>query len=67
MAICLKCQEDYSDKRRELGFSTCLSCGDIAASKEANRRKKCLAPAYSKGAYQLVYDKNDALWAGRAK
>lgn len=27
MAICKKCTEYYSDKRRSLGYMTCLDCG----------------------------------------
>jgi ribosomal protein L37AE/L43A len=65
MAICKLCHEDYSDKRLALGIYTCLECGDKAANREANRRRKCIAPAYNKGAYQYVGSLSDAFNAGK--
>tara|TARA_R110002074_G_scaffold134272_1_gene278323 strand:+ start:512 stop:709 length:198 start_codon:yes stop_codon:yes gene_type:complete len=65
MAICKLCHEDYNDKRLALGFYTCLDCGDRAATKEAHRRRKCVAPAYNKGAYQYIGDLTDAFNAGK--
>jgi hypothetical protein len=54
MAICIECLEEYSDKRRKLGYKTCLECGDVDAAKEIIRKASCVAPAYNKGAYQYV-------------
>ena len=31
MSICITCEEDYSDKREALGYTTCLSCGETEA------------------------------------
>ena len=62
---CVKCGEEYSPKRAALGYSTCLSCGSVAATAEANRRKRCVAPAFNKGAYQYVGSVEDARWLGR--
>ena len=31
MAICISCEEDYSDKRLALGYQTCLVCGELDA------------------------------------
>tara|TARA_Y100000296_G_C5123414_1_gene231597 strand:- start:166 stop:399 length:234 start_codon:yes stop_codon:yes gene_type:complete len=31
MAICVNCEEEYSNRRQELGYSTCLSCGEADA------------------------------------
>jgi len=31
MSICIKCEEEYSDKREALGYSTCLACGEAEA------------------------------------
>lgn len=28
MAICIDCEEEYSDKRASLGYDTCLECGE---------------------------------------
>ena len=33
MATCIRCEEEYNDRRRELGYRTCLNCG----GREANR------------------------------
>lgn len=27
MAFCIKCGDDYNDRRKALGYKTCLSCG----------------------------------------
>jgi hypothetical protein len=35
------------------------------AQEEINRKRKCLAPAYNKGAYQPVFSKEDAKHIGR--
>lgn len=55
--ICDECGEEFSDKRGKLGYTTCLECGDKEANKEKNRKKKCIAPAYNKGAYQYITSK----------
>jgi predicted nucleic acid-binding Zn-ribbon protein len=31
MSICITCEEEYSDKRKALGYSTCLNCGESEA------------------------------------
>lgn len=47
MATCKVCGEEYSDKRLKLGYDTCL--------KHAQPMKQyTVAPAYNKGAYQLI-------------
>ena len=65
MAICKECYEEYSDRRKALGYDTCLNCGDIAAAKQALRKAKCVAPAFNKGAYQYIASKEAARWAGK--
>jgi len=62
---CIKCGEEYNRRRAQLGYATCLSCGDIAASAESARRAKCVAPAFNKGAYQYVGSLEDAKNVGR--
>lgn len=47
MAICRECEEEYSDRRAQLGYTVCLECGE-------DKRSFTLAPAYNKGAYQLI-------------
>ena len=60
MATCVTCGEKYSDKRRKLGYRTCLSCGETLASIEADRKNQRTAPLFNKGAYQYITD-GDAL------
>lgn len=33
MAECIVCEEEYSDKRLNLGYRVCLSCGEEKANK----------------------------------
>lgn len=65
MALCKVCLEEYSDKRRQLGYETCLDCGKLEAEKETSRKSKCIAPAYNKGAYQYIASVSDAKDAGK--
>jgi hypothetical protein len=53
-AVCDYCGEHYSAKRKELGYRSCLECGDIYAQKEKAFKAKCTAPAYNKSAYFYV-------------
>lgn len=50
MAICMHCGDDYPIGRYNLGYRTCLSCGESAA----RQVKFTVLPPYSKGAYQVV-------------
>lgn len=44
MAICTTCEEEYSDKRLALGYSTCLDCGQMSAmSIQRKRTRQSLA------------------------
>ena len=52
--ICIECGEDYNPKRAELGYRTCLDCGGKIADIEVARKARCSAPAYNKGAYQVI-------------
>lgn len=40
MAICITCEEKYSDKRLELGYQTCLDCGQVSAVAISRARTK---------------------------
>ena len=31
MSICITCEEEYSDKRKALGYNTCMECGETEA------------------------------------
>ena len=52
--FCRFCGESYSVKRYELGYISCLDCGEQHAQKQKDFKAKCTAPAYNKGAYQYV-------------
>lgn len=64
-AECIECGDDFPVKRYELGYHTCLDCGDKHARSEAQRKSKCFAPAYNKGAYMYVSSKSMARDVGR--
>ena len=70
MAFCVNadCEEEYPDRRLELGYKTCLSCGRKSAIQEARAKARRVAPAYNKGAYMYISDdtmKNDLCSIGR--
>jgi hypothetical protein len=49
MALCVDCNEEYSDRRRQLGYPTCLPCGDY----HAREVKRAVVPM-SKSNYVLI-------------
>ena len=44
---CSVCGEEYNPKRKQLGYSTCLVCGDKEAKKSIAHKKKCTAPLFT--------------------
>ena len=40
MAICITCEEEYSEKRLELGYRSCLDCGQTSAVAISQERAK---------------------------
>ena len=65
MPQCFDCGEEFSPKRKALGYEYCLECGAHHAHEVSEHRKKCTAPLYNKGAYQYVGSMQDARNAGR--
>lgn len=65
MATCVNCCESYPQKRKLLGYNTCIKCGDKIADAEMKRKAKCVAPLYNKGAYQYVGNIEAAKHIGR--
>lgn len=63
--ICNLCDEPFPRKRADLGYTTCLLCGEKEASKEVERKKQCVAPAYNKGAYMYIDSVDSAKDIGR--
>lgn len=52
MAICIRCGDEYADKRKKLGYDICLACGDMDAQAEAKAKSSRIAVQYNKGPYQ---------------
>jgi len=56
MAECITCEEEYSDKRLELGYRTCLDCGQVDAVSIINARNKQtlaeIAPRLASGEFK---------------
>ena len=48
---CIVCGEEFSKKRAALGYETCLRHGET-------EREFTIAPAYNKGAYQVISRQN---------
>lgn len=47
MPECIVCGEEFSEKRAELGYQTCLEHGEA-------KKDFIVAPAFNKGGYQLI-------------
>ena len=65
MANCTECLSKFPDKRKTLGYTTCISCGDKKASEEIKRKSKCTAPLFNKGAYQYIGNLSEVKSLGR--
>ena len=62
---CSECDAEYHPRRKELGYDTCLECGDVKAQKAISHKRKCSAPLFNKGAYQYVTSSAAAKDVGR--
>ena len=56
MSYCTECGDWFPDKRAELGYPHCLSCGDVHAQEE--RLGWCIVPT-PKGHYTRVTNKEE--------
>ena len=65
VAVCIECWDEYPVARKNLGYNTCLDCGEANARIEIARKAKCTAPAFNKGAYQYVGSIEAARSVGR--
>lgn len=63
--VCSKCSEKYPSGRAKLGYSTCLKCGGKEAAKETKQKFMQSAPAYNKGPYMYITNKDMAKAIGR--
>lgn len=62
---CIKCDMEYPKARHQLGYRTCLSCGDHEATKIAKQKSKQTAPLFNKGAYQYIPSLSQTKFIGR--
>ena len=53
---CCWCGDDVAPRRWEIGFRSCMACGELQAVKE--RASWCIAPMH-KSNYILLTDRND--------
>jgi hypothetical protein len=51
-STCADCGDDYPSERSQLGYRTCLFCGEDRA--KAERMSWCVIQEYTKGNYQFV-------------
>lgn len=52
---CICCRiEEVESGRAALGYNTCLVCGQAAAQEETEAKKRRVAIAFPKGAYQYI-------------
>ena len=50
--LCINCGDEVNERRWELGYKTCLWCGEEHAKQE--RKTWCVVQEYGKGGYQFV-------------
>lgn len=55
MALCV-CGEEFDDRRKALGYHTCLECGDGDATKEIIRKQASVVPQGHKQGLCYVAD-----------
>ena len=63
--FCIKCDMEYPLARHQLGYRTCLSCGDQDATKIAVQKSKQTAPLFNKGAAQYITSLSQVKFIGR--
>jgi len=62
---CVKCGGEVSEKRFEVGYNTCLKCGEAIAQLEIKRKSRQVAVAYNKGPYTYITPGFDPKAVGR--
>ena len=51
--------EEVHPKRYALGYRVCLTCGEVNAKMESERKTRRVAIAYDKGGYQYITEDTD--------
>jgi hypothetical protein len=54
-----RCGEFISPQRLKAGYFVCLTCGEERAEKEKQRKARSIVPAYNKGGYTYITNKED--------
>jgi len=65
MAICERCDGEFSDGREKLGYKTCLVCGEEDAQIEIEKKKLRVATPYNKGPYMFITSRSMVKDLGR--
>jgi hypothetical protein len=60
MATCMTCEEEYSDRRLDLGYPTCLQCGALDAHRLSSARTRAvlriMTPNACEGSVEKVFE-----------
>ena len=60
VANCIECEEEYPIKRKQLGYRTCLDCGERSAVRIASKRTQQnlreMAPHHYTGSVDDLFD-----------
>ena len=56
MSNCVRCGHSYPKARKQLGYRTCLSCGDKSARNQIEEKKSRVTCAYNKSGLMYVAD-----------
>ena len=60
VATCVECEEEYPIKRKQLGYRTCLDCGERSAvrisSKRTQQNLREMAPHHYTGSVDELFD-----------
>ena len=54
MSNCVRCGHSYPKARKQLGYRTCLSCGDKSARNQIEEKKSRVTCAYNKSGLMYV-------------
>jgi len=54
MPICKECGEEFAQKRANLGYRTCLFCGETTAKRQIKEKQSRILPAFNKGGYTML-------------
>lgn len=64
MPIC-SCGNEFSEKRFQMGYDTCLTCGQEQAQREKQRKSRYISLAYNKGPYMYITPGTDPSSLGK--